>query len=87
MSIHALTTERRNRGMTRAELARIINRDPMTVYRYERGLRTPSPEVIQRLIDWSEGRLTLADFLPRDAREDQSSAPRDAAASLPPSAR
>jgi transcriptional regulator with XRE-family HTH domain len=58
-----LTSYRESRGLTIREAADVFGVVHETWRRYESGERTPSVEMIALIEEWSDGRVTGADFI------------------------
>ena len=66
--MHPLKAARKARGVSRCELAARLGRSIWAVGAYERGEKSPPPEIIEALIQWSDGELSLSDFVRSERR-------------------
>ncbi len=53
---------RNQERMTQVELAQLIGISVMQLYRIERGINRPSPRVMQRIVEVTDGAVTPNDF-------------------------
>jgi transcriptional regulator with XRE-family HTH domain len=60
---YKLKALRRQRKLSRAALGAMVNRSAVAMGKYERGEKSPPPEVIEALVAWSGGALSLSDFV------------------------
>lgn len=61
--LHPLAQFRRDNRLTAEQFAeRIKVKSPITIYRYEKGLRVPRPKVMSRITLETGGKLTANDF-------------------------
>lgn len=54
---------RKEEGMTLAIMAARVGISPASMFRIETGDQWPSPEIITRIVDLSDGKLTVADVI------------------------
>jgi transcriptional regulator with XRE-family HTH domain len=57
-----LKTYLKNKNLNDSEFAVLINTSQTAVNRYKLGRRTPSPDVMQRIIDVTGGEVTANDW-------------------------
>lgn len=56
-----LKTYREQRGVSVNQTAEALGVDPWSIYRYEAG-RVPRTSVMRRIVEWTSGLVTAADF-------------------------
>jgi DNA-binding XRE family transcriptional regulator len=61
---HPLLRYRQDRGMSLADIARMVNASRSQINRVERYETAPSMSLVARLIEASRGKLKASDFLP-----------------------
>ena len=59
-----ITTLREQKGLSRAKLAVLADMNPVTLWRYETGQRSPTVDQLERLAEVLE--IEVSDFFPKD---------------------